>query len=47
MYIIMTDTSSNLEPAELKKWEIEELPLTYMVDGKPPLDSGDSAFDGP
>ena len=43
----MTDTSSNLEPAELKKWEIEELPLTYMVDGKPPLDSGDSAFDGP
>lgn len=47
MYIIMTDTSSNLEPAELKKWEIEELPLTYMVDGKPPRDSGDSAFDGP
>ncbi len=39
MYIIMTDTSANLEPADLKKWEIEDLPLTYMVDGKSPLDS--------
>ena len=29
------------------KWEIEDLPLTYMVDGKSPLDSGDAAFDGP
>ena len=47
MYIIMTDTSANLEPADLKKWEIEDLPLTYMVDGKSPLDSGDAAFDGP
>ena len=45
MYIIMTDTSANLEPADLKKWEIEDLPLTYMVDGKSPLDSGDAAFD--
>ena len=47
MYIIMTDTSANLEPADLKKLEIEDLPLTYMVDGKSPLDSGDAAFDGP
>ena len=47
MYIIMTDTSANHEPADLKKWEIEDLPLTYMVDGKSPLDSGDAAFDGP
>ena len=47
MYIIMTDTSANLEPADLKKWEIEDLPLTYMGDGKSPRDSGDAAFDGP
>ena len=27
MYIIMTDTSANLEPADLKKWEIEDLSI--------------------
>ncbi len=47
MYIIMTDTSANLEPAELKKWELETLPLTYMVNGEKPIDSGDTGFDGP
>lgn len=47
MYIIMTDTSANLEPAELKKWELETLPLTYMVNGEKPIDSGDAVFDGP
>lgn len=47
MYIIMTDTSANLEPAELEKWQIETLPLTYMVNGESPQDSGDSGFDGP
>lgn len=46
MYIIMTDTSANLEPVELKKWELETLPLTYMVNGEKPLDSGDTGFDG-
>lgn len=43
----MTDTSANLEPAELKKWELETLPLTYMVNGEKPIDSGDAVFDGP
>lgn len=47
MYIIMTDTSANLEPAVLKEWDIETLPMTYIVNGEMPQNSGVSGFDGP